>query len=253
MGQGRPSLRSVPASGRAHHKNDGSDIAAHSDDIRFSMAASSTSGTDGTCLAESFVLNDRLIAIGVLDASAYGNKAVMKVRLVCAGFRAALDATHNVAGTMGLINRELYGEVPSGAIPWPYVSGFFGIVDVRNRRLRYVSCGHEAAILFGVDGRHTHLAHNAPVLGVNPSSEFREHSVTIAVGDVLAAVTLGVTDARPLRSQTDFFGTRGLCELFQQPNTEVDLTASMVIGRAAGFSDGRLDNDAAVLLARFIR
>jgi len=253
VGQEQPSLRSVPASGRAHHKNVRSNIAAHSDDISFSMATSSTSGTAGACLAESFVLNDRLIAIGVVDASAYGNRAAMKVRLVCESFRAVLDSTHNVAGTMGLINRELYGEVPSGAIPWPYLSGFFGIVDVRNQRLRYVSCGHEAAILFGVDGKHTHLPHNAPVLGVSPSSEFQESSVNIAVGDVLAVVTLGVTDARPLRSQTDFFGTRRLCELFQRPNTEVDLTASIVIDRATGFSDGRLDNDAAVLVASFVR
>jgi serine phosphatase RsbU (regulator of sigma subunit) len=218
--------------------------------IRCSTAASSTRKLEGACIADSFVLNSRLSAICLLDASAYGDKAATKVRLIFAAVRARLTANHNVAVAVRLLKRELFAEVPGGAIPWPYVSGFFGIIDARDQTLRYVSCGHETAILFTGDGRHKHLPDNSPALGVSASSKFRDSSNTIATRDILVAVTLGITDARPLRSQTQFFGSRGLCDLLQQPTARTDLTASLVIDRAVAVSDGRLDNDAAVLIAR---
>lgn len=239
--------------GRAHRQDLRGKIAAGLFGIRCSTAASSARRTEGACLAESFVLNNRLSAICVLDASAFGHKAPIKVRLIFAALRARLASKHNIAVALRLLNRELFAEVPSGAIPWPYVSGFFGIIDARDQTLRYVSCGHETAILFTGDGRHKHLPHNSPALGISASSKFRDSSNTIATGDVLVAVTLGITDARPLRSQTEFFGSRRLCDLLQHPIARSALTASGVIDRAVTFSDGRLDNDAAVLIARLKR
>jgi serine phosphatase RsbU (regulator of sigma subunit) len=251
--EAQPFLSSFVTPGRAHRQDLTGKIAAGLYGIRCSTAASSTRRTEGACLAESFVLNNRLSAICVLDASAYGNKAPIKVRLIFDALRAGLAANHNVAVAVRLLNRELFAEVPSGAIPWPYVSGFVGIIDARDQTLRYVSCGHETAILFTGEGRHEHLPHNSPALGISASSKFRDSSNTIGTRDVLVAVTLGITDARPLRSQTDFFGSRGLCDLLQQPTSRTDLTASLVINRAVTFSDGRLDNDAAVLIARLRR
>jgi hypothetical protein len=43
----------------------------------------------------------------------------------------------------------------------------------------------------------------------------------------------------------------GLCSLFEQPLLKANLAAPSLIGRAAAFSNGRLEDDAAALIARF--
>jgi phosphoserine phosphatase RsbU/P len=216
---------------------------------------SSTSGPakDGGDFAESFTLLDGSLAVGVWDSSGRGDGAAAKMRLVRAGFHAVVRANLNVAITADLLNRVLYREVAAGSMPWPFVAGFFGIVDLEARVFRYSSCGHETAILFAVGGGHRHLPPNGPLLGISENAEFREDSVPFAHGDMLVVVTDGITDARPLKSQKDFFGSGRLCSLFEQPLLKANLPASSLIRRVVAFSDGRLDDDAAVLIARFTR
>jgi hypothetical protein len=52
-------------------------------------------------------------------------------------------------------------------------------------------------------------------------------------------------------TSTHSFGSRGLCEFFQQSPANGALTATCLVSRTIAFSDGRLDNDAAALIARF--
>lgn len=106
-------------------------------------------------------------------------------------------------------------------------------------------------IQFTVDGRHLHLPPTGPALGIFEDAEFREDIVRFAFGDILVVVTAGITDARPLNSQTEFFGSRNLCALFQRSQAKGAITASSLISRTRAYSDGRLDNDAAALVARF--
>jgi serine phosphatase RsbU (regulator of sigma subunit) len=227
---------------------------ANVDRVQCSTAVSAASGsaTDGGSFAESFKLPDGSIAIGVWDASGRGERAVANMRLVRAGFRAIVSANRNVAVTASLLNRVLYQEVAPYSLPWPYVTGLFGIVDAETRILQYVSCGHATAIQFTVDGRHLHFAPSGPALGICEDADFRQEIARFAFGDVFVVVTAGITDARPLNSQTKFFGTRGLCELFERSHTKGVLTASSLVNRTAAYSDGRLDNDAAALIARFV-
>jgi serine phosphatase RsbU (regulator of sigma subunit) len=226
---------------------------ANADRVQCSTAVSSASGpmTDGGSFAESFALSDGSIAIGVWDVSGRGKRAAATMRLVRAGFRAIASTNRNIAVTASLLNRVLYREVARDSVPWPFVTGLFGIIDADTRILRYVSCGHETAIHFTVDRRHAHLPPSGPALGICEDADFRQGTAQFAFGDILAVVTAGITDARPLKSQTDFFGTRGLCALFQRSDTKGPITASSLVSRTVAYSDGRLDNDAAALIARF--
>jgi sigma-B regulation protein RsbU (phosphoserine phosphatase) len=218
-----------------------------------STAMSSTSGPNksGGDYAEWFALPSGLMAIGVWDASGSGVEASPSMNLVRAGLRATLGTNAGVLNAARALNRVLVRRATKNAMPWPFVAGFFATADPTRRKLTYVSCGHEAAVLFSPDGRHRHLLHNSPLLGIDEQSEFGADTITVNPGDVLVVATDGITDARPLISEADFFGSRGLCTLFQGPFGSGGATAATVLASTVAFSDGRLDDDAAVLVARF--
>jgi serine phosphatase RsbU (regulator of sigma subunit) len=69
-------------------------------------------------------------------------------------------------------------------------------------------------------------------------------------GDRLVIVSNGVTDARPLGSQTEFFGTSRVCSFLRQ-QSECVANASRLIEHVVTFADGALDDDAAALIALF--
>jgi sigma-B regulation protein RsbU (phosphoserine phosphatase) len=220
--------------------------------VHCSTSISSTSGPskDGGDFAESFTLPNASVAIGVWDASGNGADAAPDMMLVRAGFRAVLNVDGDIVTTVGALNRVLYRQVRGGET-WPFVAGFFSIVDPVNRTLHYVSCGHEAAIVFRTAGSHVHLAHNSPLLGLDETANFREDTIKLQHGDTLVVVTDGVTEARPLNSPNNFFGSRRICSLFETRRTEYVTDASGLMSYVVAFSDGALKDDAAILIARF--
>ena len=146
---------------------------------------------------------------------------------------------------MRLLNRQLHREVPSGATP----ALSLGVLrDRRCEKSKVAQClvrarNGDSLLRTAVSTRIYRTI--PPVLGISVDSEFREHSVNIDVGDLLAAAPAAVTDARPLRSQT-VLRKRAPRELFQQPAAKDDLPAALLIDWVVAISDGRLDNDAAV-------
>jgi len=90
-----------------------------------------------------------------------------------------------------LVNRLFYENSPDGA----YATLFFGEYDERERRLRYVNCGHLSALLLRHDGTLERLDSTCTVLGL-----FKEWDCTIgermlSSGDTLAIYTDGITEA----------------------------------------------------------
>jgi serine phosphatase RsbU (regulator of sigma subunit) len=138
-------------------------------------------------------------------------------------------------------------------MPWPFVAAFLAIVEGNGRRLRYVSCGHEAALLFGADSRHVHLAANAPLLGVNDDADFRERSVSLKADDALVLATDGVTEARRTVADERFFGTAGLTAAYLALTRARRRTseAMWLVHYAQNFSGGHLADDASALVAHF--
>lgn len=99
------------------------------------------------------------------------------------------------AGLKGLveeINRSVCDLAPNGL----YVTLFCGWADPARQQLTYVSAGHEPAILFSQNtGRLRRLESTGTVLGLTTRSLYRQHTVTMEAGDVLAGFTDGITEA----------------------------------------------------------
>ncbi|HEV2739024.1 MAG TPA: PP2C family protein-serine/threonine phosphatase, partial [Candidatus Elarobacter sp.] len=188
------------ATGVAQSRREPSAIELGALSIVCSTAMSSTSGPSksGGDYAEWFALPSGILAIGVWDASGSGVDASPNMNLVRAGLRATLGVNAGVVNTARALNRVLFRRAIENAMPWPFVAGFFATADPTGRKLTYVSCGHEAAILFSSDGRHRHLLHNSPLLGIDERSHFGADTINVNSGDVLVVATDGITEARPL-------------------------------------------------------
>ena len=73
---------------------------------------------------------------------------------------------------------------------------FFAILDPRTGDLAWVNGGHEPPILRRAGGAVERLMPTGPAVGAMPDMEFEARTARLAPGDVLVAITDGVTEAR---------------------------------------------------------
>jgi sigma-B regulation protein RsbU (phosphoserine phosphatase) len=76
-----------------------------------------------------------------------------------------------------------------------YVTLFYGELDPARRHLTYVNAGHVPPYLRRADGREERLTVGGPVLGLVDDVSLEAGEVALGPGDLLAAVTDGVTEA----------------------------------------------------------
>jgi serine phosphatase RsbU (regulator of sigma subunit) len=98
---------------------------------------------------------------------------------------------------------------------------------------------------------------SGPLLGMHSESEYREQWMSLAVGDVLAMSTDGLTEARRgSGGNREFFGYDGLVravreEVERHPTSLGDAEVA-VAQRAREFGGGTINDDVCLLLARCI-
>jgi serine phosphatase RsbU (regulator of sigma subunit) len=114
-----------------------------------------------------------------------------------AGLQASLRALAanghpSLAAVMTKLNELLSDSSPGNF----YATMFFAQIDVKLRALRYVSAGHEPALLLRDKARVLiPLASTGPALGVFRRAGYRESVLPLLAGDTLVAVTDGVSEA----------------------------------------------------------
>lgn len=136
--------------------------------------------------------------------------AMLKVLLM-----EAAEAHADPAEMMKLLNHRFTAV----SLPEDFATVFLGVWTPEDRRLRYVSAGHEPVFYRPDDDSDGQLLSSTGLMvGLDQDTEWESHSVQIAPGAYLAGWTDGVTDAW---DETDErFGRDRLISLFEQ-HTEV--------------------------------
>ncbi|MDS1269908.1 SpoIIE family protein phosphatase [Lipingzhangella sp. LS1_29] len=115
--------------------------------------------------------------------------------------------------------------------------------------LRMVSAGHPLPLRLRQDGHTEPLGTPQPLLGAFEDIEFNTESIDVAPGDVLLAVTDGVTERR---NGSEMLDEEGLISIFSRCT---GLTAQAVISRIERelemFAPGGHTDDTAMLVLRF--
>ncbi|MFC7742825.1 SpoIIE family protein phosphatase [Nocardiopsis composta] len=117
-------------------------------------------------------------------------------------------------------------------------------------RIRMVSAGHPLPIKLTRKGKVVPVGTSQPLLGAFEDVDFFTETVEVDSGDVLLAVTDGVTERR---NGSAMLGDEGLMEIFSSCS---GLTAQAVIGRLdrelEEFAPGGHTDDTAMLVLRFL-
>ena len=94
-----------------------------------------------------------------------------------------------------------------------FVTVFYGIYDPVSQEFQYANGGHNAPLIVHADGSSTLLPLTGGIaLGVMPDLRYRNHTVSLAPGDLVVLYTDGVTEA--FDDKGNQFGTERLREVF---------------------------------------
>jgi sigma-B regulation protein RsbU (phosphoserine phosphatase) len=167
----------------------------------------------------------------------------------------------NLQGNLrGMITRDraLHASMSScggmlfrSTAPEKFATLFCAILDTRAHTLTYCNAGHERPYHFHGDGEPARLATGGLVLGALESFPYQEETVAIGPGDLLVAVSDGVTDAESVTGEP--FGDERLRDLLR---TCRGLSAQSVLGTVIGAvrehvgDKPRLDDITLVVLKR---
>jgi sigma-B regulation protein RsbU (phosphoserine phosphatase) len=180
--------------------------------------------------------------LGVLlaDVSGKGVAGALLTASLQASFRSQLDlGMRHPKALLASVNKLFHESTPAEY----YATMFFAEYRDHGRELRYVNCGHPAAILARSNGAMEHLEATALPIGIFAWWKAEEKSVTLAPGDVLIVFSDGVLEAGIERG-AEFGETRLLEALASSPRAEgVDVLLDHVVTEVLRFSPGAQSDD----------
>ena len=154
-----------------------------------------------------FPLSGGRLAFLVADVSGKGVPAALLVSTVHAAVHLQIDDAKTIPELVARIDRHLQRY----AVTRKFLTAFFGLVDPEAGILRYVSAGHNPALLRRSGGAVEHLKATGVPMGMFPNAVWREEVVPMAAGDLLCVYSDGITEA--LDAADEEFGMERLSRL----------------------------------------
>jgi sigma-B regulation protein RsbU (phosphoserine phosphatase) len=135
-------------------------------------------------------LEGERLALVIADVSGKGTPASLMMASVHAWLQ-AMAGTARPTQVLERLNRFLYANTQTSR----YVTLFYAELEPARRRLAYVNAGHVPPYLVRANGGEERLTAGGPVLGLLEDVALESGEADFAPGDLLAAVTDGVTEA----------------------------------------------------------
>lgn len=128
-----------------------------------------------------------------------------------------------------------------------FASVFFGLLDPATGVLNFVNAGHEPPAVIREDGPATRLRPGGPALGLIADASWDVGQTTIEPGELLAAFTDGVTEAR--NDERDFFTEERLMTLLVDPASSASTLLDRIEHSVDSFAGDAPPSDDLTLLA----
>jgi phosphoserine phosphatase RsbU/P len=192
-------------------------------------------------------INANTIQIVIGDVSGKGVSAALLMSATAAAMRLEAGRDRNMLQQVERLNAEI-GAVSDAE---HYVTLLVAEIDTQKRRIHYVNCGHNSALLFQAS-THTlkRLDSSCPPIGLSPNENCELASAELAQGDVLVFYTDGVTEAENLLAEE--FGMERLSAILQQ-GSSLSAKGLMddIFSSAANFSkDVGFGDDVTILVVK---
>lgn len=138
-----------------------------------------------------FPLSRGRIGFLAADVSGKGVPAALLVSTVHAAVHLQIEQSETISELVSRIDRHLQRY----AAARKFLTLFFGVLEPDTGLLRYVSAGHNPALLFTSSGAILHVGSTGVPIGILPNATWREETLQMAPGDLICVYTDGVTEA----------------------------------------------------------
>jgi sigma-B regulation protein RsbU (phosphoserine phosphatase) len=138
-----------------------------------------------------FPLSRGRIGFLAADVSGKGVPAALLVSTVHAAVHLQIDQSETISELVSRIDRHLQRY----AAARKFLTLFFGVLEPDTGLLRYVSAGHNPALLFTRSGAILQVRSTGMPIGILPNATWREETLQMAPGDLICVYTDGVTEA----------------------------------------------------------
>lgn len=188
--------------------------------------------------------------LGVLlaDVSGKGVAAALLTANLQASFRSQLELGMKLPkALLASVNKLFHESTPAEY----FATMFFAEYRDQTRELRYINCGHPAALLIRAGGAVEHLEATALPIGIFSSWSCEEKTVTLAPGDLLVAFSDGVLEAGVERGE-EFGEPRLIAALHAARASSVEPLLDATVAEVLRFSPEVQSDDVTLVALRAV-
>ena len=131
------------------------------------------------------------IALCIADVAGKWLPAALLMSSFQAALRPLMAQRLDPRDLCGRLNRILCELTPVGK----FISFFYAVLSLSERRLTYCNAGHNPPLLIGADGRSSELNAAGAVLGQLPNWRYEQSDLQMSSGDKLVVFTDGLVEA----------------------------------------------------------
>lgn len=181
---------------------------------------------------------------GVLlgDVAGKGLEAVAMAADTRSTLRAFVHETSSPGDAMRRANTVLYPRESGPA----FVTVSLIVIDLCSHTLSYASAGHPPSIVCRADGTIEFLEIGQLPIGIVADQDFEEYSTYLGPGDKLIMYTDGIDESRRDGVCFEVAGMKRV--LMEHRNLPVDELAKALLSAAVDWANGKLQDDAALVL-----
>lgn len=162
------------------------------------------------------------LGLAMADVSGKGVPASLIMASVRAFLRAQADNVYYLYEIVRRINMMLCRDTK----PSEFVTLFYGVLDLRSRRLTYCNAGHPPPLVLR-QGKIIELGSDNMVLGVVAEEPYTQSFIDLQSGDILLMYTDGLADAMNFKQET--FGRTRIVDAFAKGGASADIVAQNIL------------------------
>ncbi len=212
-------------------------------DIAVSYKTAARAGGD---YYDFFDLGDGRWGVLIADVSGHGTPAAVVMAMLRTILHTQCYQCATPAELLFSANRQLCDH--ADGYDGTFVTAFYGVIDPRDRSVRYACAGHNPPLL--VD-RHIHVreldAAQAIPLAVELDCTYPETSVTLQPGDTLLLYTDGITEA--VNEAGEMYGRERLLSCVREDVRHAQAVIDCVVHKLLAFTTNGTPDDDQTLLA----
>ena len=190
--------------------------------------------------------SDGQLGVSISDATGKGLPAALLAVAHQAMLHGLVSMDLRLRATFSRMNELLARTMPAGR----FVTTFYGVIDVPERRMVYVNAGHPPPLVLRHTGRIELLGVTGPALGFPGIHPMREAFVSFEPGDGFVLFTDGVTDVGPTPDQ--FFDAAGVEATVRRLwSGSAAQVGEGLFAEARRHGGGAVNDDATVVVVKF--